>query len=194
VFSSLTFFLISCAAHGLPLYQSKIILLNLMNITRKFIWLLIIPLMAFGLHEHYISLTKIDFLKEKSSVQITMRFFIDDVEKALENQFELPLELATKNENKQANQYLETYIREQFKINLNQREESYTYLGKEYEDDVVYIYLEIENVDDINTVEVQNSMLIDTFEDQQNYVKISIGKVQKTFILIKANDKEMLKL
>lgn len=176
------------------MYQSKIILLNLMNITRKFIWLLIIPLMAFGLHEHYISLTKIDFVKEKSSVQITMRFFIDDVEKALENQFELPLELATKNENKQANQYLETYIREQFKINLNQREESYTYLGKEYEDDVVYIYLEIENVDDINTVEVQNSMLIDTFEDQQNYVKISIGKVQKTFILIKANDKEMLKL
>lgn len=165
-----------------------------MNIVRKFIWLLIIPLMAFGLHEHYISLTKIDFVKEQRSVQITMRFFIDDLEKALENQFELPLELATKNENNQANGYLETYIRDKFRINLNKLEQSYTYLGKEYEDDVVYIYLEIENVDNINVIEVQNSMLIELFEEQQNYVKLSIGKVQKTFILIKANDKEILKL
>jgi len=165
-----------------------------MNISAKFIWILIIPLMAFGLHEHYISLTKIDFVKEKRSVQITMRFFIDDVEKVLENQFEVPLELATKNESDKANQYLETYINQKFKISLNQQKQSYVYLGKEYEDDLVYIFLEIENVDDINAIEVQNSMLIDTFEGQQNYVKLTIGKVQKTFILIKANDKEMLKL
>jgi len=150
--------------------------------------------MAFGLHEHYISLTKIFYAEDKKSVQVTMRYFIDDVEKVLESRNELPMELATKDENKNSDLYLETYINQKFKISINDLEQTYVYLGKEYEDDLVFFYLEIENVDDIKKIEVQNSMLVEEFEDQQNFVKLSIGNVQKTFILIKANDKEMLKL
>ncbi len=165
-----------------------------MKITLKFIWVLIIPMMAFGLHEHYISLTKIYYAKDKKSVQVTMRYFIDDVEKVLETRYELPFELATKSENKKSDQYLETYINQKFKISINDQEQTYVYLGKEYEDDLVYFYLEIENVDGIKNIEVQNSMLVEEFEDQQNFIKLTIGNVQKTFILIKANDKEMLNL
>ncbi len=165
-----------------------------MKINLKFIWFAIIPLMAFGLHEHYISLTKINYAEEEKSVQVTMRYFIDDVEKALESRYELPMELATKDENKKSDLYLETYINQKFKISINDLEQTYVYLGKEYEDDLVYFYLEIENVDGIKTIEVQNSMLVEEFEDQQNFIKITIGNVQKTFILIRANDKEMLKL
>ena len=101
--------------------------------------------------------------------------------------------MATKNESKKSDQYLETYINQKFKISINDLEQTYIYLGKEYEDDLVYFYLEIENVDSIKNIEVQNSMLVEEFEDQQNFIKLSIGNIQKTFILIKANDKEMLK-
>ena len=165
-----------------------------MKINLKFIWVLIIPLMAFGLHEHYISLTKINYAKDKKSVQVTMRFFIDDVEKVLETRYELPMELATKGENKKSDQYLETYINQKFKISINDLEQTHVYLGKEYEDDLVYFYLEIEDVENIKNIEVQNSMLLEEFEDQQNFIKLTIGNVEKTFILIKANDKDMLKL
>ncbi len=165
-----------------------------MKITLKFIWVLIIPMMAFGLHDHHISLTKINYDKDKKSVQVTMRYFIDDVEKVLESRYELTMELATKSENKKSDQYLETYINQKFKISINDLEQTYVYLGKEYEDDLVYFYLEIENIDDIKNIEVQNSMLVEEFEDQQNFIKLNIGNVHKTFILIKANDKEMLKL
>lgn len=165
-----------------------------MKINLQFLWLAIIPLMAFGLHEHYISLTKINYAEEEKSVQVTMRYFIDDLEKVLESRYEQPMELATKDENKKFDIYIETYINQKFKISINELEQTYVYLGKEYEDDLVYFYLEIENVDDIKTIEVQNSMLFEEFEDQQNFIKLTIGKVQKTFILIKSNDKEMLKL
>ena len=70
----------------------------------------------------------------------------------------------------------------------------FIYLGKEYEHDIVYIYLEIENVKEINTIQVQNAMLFEEFEAQQNFIKLTLGEIQKTFILVKANDKEMLKL
>jgi hypothetical protein len=70
----------------------------------------------------------------------------------------------------------------------------YSYLGKEYENNDVFFYLELENIDQINSITIENSMLFETFEEQQNYVKLTIEGVQKTFILVKANVKEMLKL
>lgn len=160
----------------------------------KFIWILIIPLLAFGMHKHYISLTKVDYIKEKKAVQITMKFFLDDIEHALETRYEQPMDLASKSENEQAAQFLETYVRQKFKIWINGFEYNYHYLGKEYDNNDLYFYLEIENVEDIKSISVQNNMLFEMFEEQKNYIKINVDSTQKTFILVKANDKEMLKL
>ena len=164
-----------------------------MRFLKKTIILLIIPLFAFSAHKYYISLTKIDYIKDKKEVQITMRFFIDDIENTLQNRFNISLELATKKENKKANFYLETYITQKFKVNINDEDKVYRYLGKEYDNDVVFFYLEISDIENINKIVVQNSMLFEEFEEQENYVKLNINNIKKTFILIKANDKEMLK-
>ena len=165
-----------------------------MNRYAKLFYLLLIPLLAFGVHKHYISLTKIDYVKEKKSIQVTMRFFIDDIEKVVENRFDTSLEMDTNNENNKTNAYVEAYIQEKFKITINDKEQTYSYLGKEYENDVVYFYLEIKNIEDFTMIEVQNKMLFEEFEEQQNFIKLNIGDIKKTFILVRANDKEMLKL
>jgi hypothetical protein len=151
-------------------------------------------MLALGVHKHYISLTKVDFIKEKEVIQVTMKFFIDDIELALENRHDQAMELTTKDENKMADKFLEGYIRQKFKVWVNEEEKAYSYLGKEYENNEVFFYLELENISDIKTIEVQNSMLFEEFEEQQNYIKLKIEDIQKTFILVKANNKEMLKL
>ena len=159
-----------------------------------FISLIIIPLLAFGLHKHYISLTQIDYVKEKKALQITMRFFIDDIESALEKQYQEPMELSSEYQHKLADQYLETYIDQNFDIWIDGQELAYTFIGKEYENDEVFFYLEIEKVDQINGMTVKNNMLLEEFENQQNYIKLNINDVQKTLILVQANNKEALKL
>ncbi|MCF6222291.1 MAG: peptidase E [Flavobacteriaceae bacterium] len=164
-----------------------------MRFNKKLLLFLIIPLFAFSVHKYYISLTKIDFKASKKSVQITMRFFIDDIENTLQSRYNIPFELATKQENKKSDFYLEKYIKQRFKIHINGEEKLSNYLGKEYENDVVYFYLEINGIEQINQFQVQNNMLMETFEDQENYIKLDINNLKKTFILIKANDKEMLK-
>jgi hypothetical protein len=156
--------------------------------------LVALPIMAFGVHKHYISLTKVDYIKEKEVVQVTMKFFIDDIELALENRNGQAMELTTKDEHKMVDEFLESYIRQKFKIWINEEEKEYAYLGKEYENNEVFFYLEIENISDIETIEVQNAMLFEEFEEQQNYIKLNVKNVRKTFILIKANDREILKL
>jgi len=164
-----------------------------MNFQKKAILLLIIPLLAFSAHKYYISLTKIDFIETKKTVQITMRFFIDDIENTLQSRYNTKLELATKDENKKDNFYLEKYIGQKFKVNINGEEKTHKYLGKEYDNDVVFFYLEIPDIEMIDKIEIQNNMLMETFEEQENYIKLNINHIKKTFILIKANDKEMLK-
>lgn len=151
-------------------------------------------LLSFTAHKHYISLTKIDFIEANKTVQITMKFFIDDLEAALENKHLESLELASREEHELASQYIESYVRQKFKIWINGEEKTYNYLGKEYENNEVFFYLELENIDHIKAIQVQNSMLCEAFEDQQNFIKLTIGNVQKTFILVKANDKELLEL
>ncbi len=154
--------------------------------------LFILPLFAFTLHKYYISLTKIDYVKENKTVQITMRFFIDDIEKTLNDRFQKSFELATKNELKKTDNYIALYINQKFYIKINDQEQSYDYLGKEYENDVVYFYLEIVDIKNISTIEVQNKMLFEEFEEQQNFIKLNINNQHKTFILIKDNDKDLL--
>ena len=158
------------------------------------ILLFFIPLLSFTAHKHYISLTKIDFIEENKAVQITMKFFIDDVELALENRYVEGMELASDEEHKLAPKYIESYVREKFKIWINESEKTYTFLGREYENNEVFFYLELENIDQIKTIQVQNRMLFEVYEEQQNFIKLTIGNTQKTFILVKANNKEMLKL
>ena len=159
----------------------------------KYLWLLVLPLFAFSVHEYYISLTKVEFVPEQKAVQVTMKLFIDDLERALENRNEVTLKLATELEDKRADAFLERYLVQKFQVWINQREMHYAYLGKEYENDVVYLYLEIENVEEIRSIEVRNAILVEEFPSQLNYVKVQVGKELKTLILSKGNDKEMLK-
>jgi hypothetical protein len=163
-----------------------------MKEVKIFFLILIIPLFSFGLHKYYISLTKIDFVEKEKSVQITMRFFIDDIEKTLENRYEIELELATNKENNKANIYLERYIASKFEVIINQNVKLYKFLGKEYENDVVFFYLEITDIEMINQITIQNRMLFEEFPDQENFVKLDINNSRKTFVLRKENDKEML--
>ncbi len=164
------------------------------RILLTFLVLITFALSSYLPHEHYISLTQIEYNSSEKSLQITMRFFIDDLEKAVGGRFDKNLALATPDELKNSNVYIERYLDTKFNLWINGTQRTPNYLGKQYEDDQVFFFLEINKVENIEMVEIQNSMLMEVYEEQQNYVKLRIGEVDKTFILVKANDKEMLKL
>jgi hypothetical protein len=149
--------------------------------------------LSFSAHKYYVSVTEIKFAEEKKELQISMRFFIDDVEAVLNQRFEKEFYLSTKKELNNADNYLKLYIDQKFQIKVNGQIISTSYLGKEYENDVVYFYLLADKISSVNVIEVTNSMLYEKFEDQENYIQLNINDKRNTFILTKRNDKEMLK-
>ncbi len=160
----------------------------------KYIFLFLSLLcLSFSVHKYYVSVTEIKFAEQKRELQISMRFFIDDVEAVLNQRFDKEFYLATKKELNDADNYLKLYIDQKFQIKVNGQIISTNYLGKEYENDVVYFYLLADKISSVDVIEVTNTMLYEKFEDQENYIQLNINDQRNTFILTKRNDKEMLK-
>ncbi|MFL0353993.1 DUF6702 family protein [Xanthomarina sp. GH4-25] len=153
----------------------------------------ILPLLAFTtLHKYYVSVTQIDFIQEKKSVQITSRIFIDDLEDVLQLRYSDDLIIKKENEAPEVNLYIEKYLKGKLRISINGEEKEINYLGKKIDNDIVVCYLEIEGVKEISTFEVENAVLFDLYAEQQNIVRTKMNSKNKSFILIKENDKGLL--
>lgn len=159
---------------------------------RILIFIFLVPLLAFSVHKYYISLIKVDFKPEKESVQITMRVFIDDLQKVINETNNISIELAVKNEVKNSDDLISEYVKDNFGIKINSAVTLYNYIGKEYENDIVYLYLEINNIKAITNIEITDDMLIDYFPSQKNIVKLNINDVKKTFFLTAEENKGIL--
>lgn len=158
-----------------------------------FLLIALIPLMSFiGFHKYYISVTQVDFVEEKQSVQITARIFIDDFEKVLRERYNENIVLAGKEETKDVNKFIETYLKSKIRVRINDNDMNLIFIGKEYDVDIIQCYIEIQNVKQINSIEISNEVLFDVFEDQQNMIKTKINSKQKSFLLNQNNKTAVL--
>ena len=155
--------------------------------------ILLIPLFAFTTHKYYISSTKIEYKKESKTIQITMRFFVDDLQESINSTYSKNIELALPNEPEEIDSLIINYVSKKLDVTINSNKKAYSFLGKEYHNDEIYIYLEIENVEFIKAIEIKNSMLMEIFPEQQNIIKLYINNAKKTFLLTKQKDKDSLK-
>ena len=145
-----------------------------------------------SLHKYYVSVTKIDFVKEKQTIQITTQIFIDDFEAVLRARYNPDITLAGKEETKDSEAYIKRYLKGKISISVDGKEQVLNYIGREYKDDIVYAYLEIENVSEIKSITITNESLFDMFEEQQNIIKTNINSKKKSFLLTSAKTNGML--
>ena len=118
---------------------------------------------------------------------------MDDIEVALNKDYKIDLQLTTKKELKNNDVYFEKYLKEKLHFKVDGIAQNYNYIGKEYEGDLVYFYLEIENINQIETIEVKNNILTEHFSKQQNLVKSKVGKKNKSVLLTKEENSTILK-
>ncbi len=146
-----------------------------------------------AVHKYYISVTQINYVEEKQSVQIISRIFIDDFEKLLRERYDENITLAGQNESESVDAYMEKYLKDKLVIKINGEPANLNFIGKAYDVDIAKCYLEIENVKHIETIEITNEVLFDVFSEQQNIVKTNIYSKQKSVILFPQKANVLLK-
>lgn len=165
----------------------------LMKQVKIFLFLLtFITLTSFTIHKFYISITQVNYVEKQQAIQITSRIFIDDLQVAINALSNTNIELASDREPKNITTIYENYLKNHLQFIVNNKEKKFTYIGSEYEKDLVIFYLEIENIDKINSLHVHNRLLTDAFSNQENIVKTKINKIYKSYILTKNKTKALV--
>ncbi|MGB7786379.1 MAG: DUF6702 family protein [Salinimicrobium sp.] len=148
------------------------------------LFLALLPLMSFSaLHKFYVSETDVEYNEEAKSLQIISHVFIDDMEKLLKERYSDKLFLLKKGEHPQADGFIEKYLNDKLKISVEGKEREIKYLGKEYDNDKLVMYLEVENVEAFSNISVENTVLADLFPQQKNVIKVQNKGEIKSLLL-----------
>jgi len=138
------------------------------------------------IHEYYVSTCDINFNEPKQRLEITIEFDTKDMEKALQGQTETKLRIGSRKEAPETDVLLLDYLTEHFIINLNNKPAKWQFLGKEVEDyHHLWVYLQVEQTNMPETIELTHNALIDLFEQQSNIVHATIGASQETLVFQK---------
>lgn len=141
-------------------------------------------------HKFYVSTTKIEYVEQQQSVQIISKIFIDDLEEVLRKRYDESIVLDSKDESEQ--DFVKRYLLQKLQITINGIPATLEYIGKEYEIDLIKVYFEINDIIELNTIEIENMVLFDLFEEQQNIIHLKTGESRRSLVLNKENPKGML--
>jgi hypothetical protein len=148
-------------------------------------FLLLLGLSSNAVHKFYVSINQINFVSEKKELQITSRFFIDDVNNALEKKHKSIFYLADKRETTEMIKAFEAYYLENFSIKVNNKTAKLQIVNREIEDDVIILYSVSKNISKISSIEVKNTMLFDFISEQQNIIHSAVlGKKRSALLTV----------
>ena len=156
----------------------------------KYIVLLVIAgsLTSASVHKFYVGVFQLDYVPEKKVVRMTARIFVDDLEKTLNKRYNTTLYIGADRESAKANEYIEKYLFEKIKITINGSPVILKFLGREMEDDILICYYTMPAISGVKSVKVNNTILFESFEEQQNIIHANINRNRKSLLL--TNDKQ----
>ena len=93
-----------------------------------------------------------------------------------------------------ASELVRPYVISNFEVLVNDIAVELNYLGEEFDDDMIYVYMEVEGLDDISSLKIGNSILFDTYDQQEHVIKIKTENKSKSFILTKYKSTNVLKI
>ncbi len=154
---------------------------------------LLLALSSFtAIHKFYVSVTEIEYNPKEESLQIISRIFIDDLENVLQKRFDKNIKLGLASETPKATDHLEKYFEAKFEVSVDGKPVKLNYLGKEYEDDMILLYVEVPNVKSFRKIQIKNTVLMDLFPEQKNLVHVEHKGKVKSLILADGKEEDNL--
>ncbi|HBH05247.1 MAG TPA: hypothetical protein DDX92_01425 [Flavobacteriales bacterium] len=142
------------------------------NLGRNFIFAgaTILFLMGVSPHPHHASVTEIRLNTDRDVLEISLKFFSHDLEKALKKLDGTVLKLGSESLNSDDEETVNQYVLKSLTFIVDGSLIDLKKVGIESKPDDTHCYYEYEIPDEVNSVIVQNNFLFETFKDQQNII------------------------
>lgn len=136
-------------------------------------------------HDFHLSRCEINYETKTGDIQVSAHIFIDDFEDALSLQGKNNLYLCTSKENPAGNTAIEQYINQNLILKVAGKRQTFVFIGKETSKDkmAVWCYLEIAGLKNLSSLDIENKILTEVFNDQKNIVDFTVDKKKKHFTI-----------
>ena len=137
-------------------------------------------------HDYYLSTTKVRWVPQKQQLQLTSRFFLEDIEALMQEQVDVKIQFAPDTNKEAIDVFVEEFYRTNIAVKLDGTQQPLTYLGREYQDDLLVVYAELNpTVKDVQSIEIDAQFLTEFLPTQQNIFHLSSPVSKKSFLLSK---------
>jgi hypothetical protein len=141
---------------------------------------LAVCLYSFSIHPYHVGSVEFNFNSKSKTFEVTGRFFMDDLENALNKKYGKSVRFLDSKYKAEINRELEKYAAEYLKLKADNRFLKINYVGYEEDHESVNIYLESEALAVPKKVEAAVSLLYNLFDDQLNIIHIVINGERKS--------------
>ncbi len=131
-------------------------------------------------HPLHVSTTEVNFNAKDKTLEISCRIFSDDFEAVLVKLYKQKTDLSNPNMKTAMDELVKKYLLSHLQLKANGKAVTINYIGFEIDHEATNIYLEVEKIPAIKSVEVNNTVLYDMFDDQMGIVHVVKGSVRKS--------------
>jgi hypothetical protein len=137
-------------------------------------------------HDIHISVCELRWNEDSGAFEVSIKIFIDDLELALGKEGAPGLFIGTSREAKEANEYIATYLRKHFTIDIDGKRLIPDFLGKEISEDFLAVWCYVEfpaQVSRAAKCTLSNDILLDMYDDQRNIMDIRMNTSHKEYTI-----------
>jgi len=143
-------------------------------------------------HPFHVSICEINYDEKTHALQITHRIFLDDLEEGLNASYKESLDLLNPKDLNKINNLVEDYLSSRFTVIVNGKVKKIDYLGNEMGKDVMWCYMEITKVKKVDTIEIEDKILFEAFDDQSNIIHVDYHNQIKSLRLVSKKSKDLI--
>ena len=131
-------------------------------------------------HPFFVSVTEIKQNTANHSIEISCRMFYDDLEKALEKQYHVQVDIVKPKDKAQLNKLINDYVKKHLLIRADGKTLNLNYVGYEIQEDGAWCYFEVKGIDHIKQVNVHDELLYEEHPEQINMMHVIVNNQRKS--------------
>ncbi len=142
--------------------------------------LMLSALLAPPAHPVHVALTSIEYKTDSHEFDVAFKIFWDDLEKVIAEKYNVGLKLEKTGDNPEEKEYLNKYIKENFRFVVNGNSElNLVYNRKKIHETAIWLYFKGDWKGPVKKVYIYNTVMMDMYGDQTDLVIFKYGTFEK---------------
>ena len=134
-------------------------------------------------HPFYISVIEVEHNAKEAAIEISARTYTDDLEKMIQKEFNVKLDLSNPSQKDIANKYINQYLQKKMVLSSNGVKHKMEFVGFEIQKESTWSYFEIKEVKQLKQLNVFCEILFGIDPNQINIFHVTSGGQRKSFEL-----------